>query len=475
MPATQSDVVTRHDLIEQLANARQRTDELFAVVKPDSLYERPIAERHRIIFYIGHLEAFDWNLFHERVLGLKSFHPEFDRLFAFGIDPVGGGMPTDQPSDWPSIAAVRDYVERVRNVLDEKLSEALSDAVPPASDGFPLSTLLNVAIEHRLMHAETLAYMLHQLPFDRKVAQRELLNVGTSPVTHRSIDIPFGSATLGLSRASGSFGWDNEFEAHVVDVPAFAIDQYKVTNRQYLDFIADRGYERREFWGDNVGDNGKDDDDWNWKSEGGISHPAFWRLEGDHWMYRTMFEDVALPLDWPVYVSQAEAKAYARWAGKSLPTEAEWHRAAFGTSHGTLHGTLDGDERAYPWGEQLPGAKFGNFDFSSWSPKPVNAFPEGQSAFGLQGMAGNGWEWTSTPFFPLPGFEPFPFYPGYSANFFDGKHFVMKGGSARTAACMLRRTFRNWFQAHYQYIYTGFRCVTRPSSKERERTSLKKS
>ena len=97
MPATQIDSAIRHDLIEQLADARQRTDDLFAVVKPEFLYERPIAERHRIIFYIGHLEAFDWNLFHARVLGRKSFHPEFDRLFAFGIDPVGGGLPTDHP------------------------------------------------------------------------------------------------------------------------------------------------------------------------------------------------------------------------------------------------------------------------------------------------------------------------------------------------------------------------------------------
>src|ERR1700689_2939413 len=115
MPATQSDVLVgydlvHHDLLRQLADARQRSDELFAVVKPEFLYERPIAERHRIIFYIGHLEAFDWNLFHERVLGLKSFHPEFDRLFAFGIDPVGGGLPSDQPADWPSLTAVRDYV-----------------------------------------------------------------------------------------------------------------------------------------------------------------------------------------------------------------------------------------------------------------------------------------------------------------------------------------------------------------------------
>lgn len=104
-------------------------------------------------------------------------------------------------------------------------------------------------------------------------------------------------------------------------------------------------------------------------------------------------------------------------------------------------------------------SNFGNFDFARWSPTPVNAFPESQSAFGVDGMVGNGWEWTATEFSPFPGFEPFPFYRGYSADFFDGKHFVMKGGSARTAASMLRRSFRNWFQPHYQYIYTGFRCV----------------
>jgi iron(II)-dependent oxidoreductase len=162
---------------------------------------------------------------------------------------------------------------------------------------------------------------------------------------------------------------------------------------------------------------------------------------------------VPLALDWPVYVSQAEAAAYAHWAGKSLPTEAEWQQAACGTP--------DGQTRAYPWGNEAPNARFGNFDFQSWDPTPVNAFPEGQSAFGAHDMLGNGWEWTSTVFGPFPGFEPFPFYRGYSTDFFDGKHFVMKGGSARTAACMLRSTFRNWFQAHYQYVYAGFRCVRR--------------
>ena len=165
-----------------------------------------------------------------------------------------------------------------------------------------------------------------------------------------------------------------------------------------------------------------------------------------------MFAEVALPLDWPVYVSHAEANAYARWAGKRLPTEAEWHRAAYGSE--------DGRERSYPWGDAAPGSRLGNFDFCRWEPTPVNAFPEGQSAYGVCDMLGNGWEWTSSVFAPFRGFEPFPFYRGYSADFFDGKHFVLKGGSARTAACMLRRTFRNWFQAHYQYVYAGFRCVS---------------
>src|SRR5229473_5229003 len=202
MLATQSDSAVRHDLIERLADARHRTDDLFAVVKQDSLYERPIAERHRIIFYVGHLEAFDWNLFRDRVLGLKSFHPEFDRLFAFGIDPVGGGLPTDQPSDWPSVSEVQNYVGKIRSVLDEKLEEALADAVPPGPNGLPLTTLLNVAIEHRLMHAETLAYMLHQLPVSKKIPHAGVPHAGTPQVVQRCIRIPAGVATLGLSRAS---------------------------------------------------------------------------------------------------------------------------------------------------------------------------------------------------------------------------------------------------------------------------------
>jgi formylglycine-generating enzyme required for sulfatase activity len=164
-----------------------------------------------------------------------------------------------------------------------------------------------------------------------------------------------------------------------------------------------------------------------------------------------MFEEVELPLDWPIYVSHAEAAAYARFAGASLPTEAQFHRAAYGTPQGT--------ERAYPWGDAPPDTSRGNFDFQQWDPVAVGSYPDGRSAFGLEDVLGNGWEWTFSHFAPYAGFEPFPFYRGYSADFFDGNHFVVKGASPRTAACMLRRSFRNWFQPHYPYVYASFRCV----------------
>lgn len=431
----------RSDLLSHLAQSRAETDELFRIVKPEALYDRPIAERHRIVFYIGHLEAFDWNLLAGRAFDLKPFHPEFDKLFAFGIDPVDGGLPTDQPSDWPPPEQVYDYCARIREHLDASLGRAIVQ--PREPDGRVLETLLNVAIEHRLMHAETLAYMFHQLPLDRKIAMLSAPRDGRRAVAHRTIEIPAGIATLGRRReASDGFGWDNEFEAHSVTVPAFTIDRYGVTNGDFLEFVRAGGYQDRSLW---------TGDAWEWIASAGIRHPQFWTERNGEWFYRTMFDERPLPLAWPVYVSHAEASAYALRQGRRLPTEAEWHRAAYATR--------EGDEREYPWSGAPPGARFGNFDFASWNPTAVDAHPEGASAFGVEDLMGNGWEWTSTPFAPFPGFKPFPFYPGYSANFFDGKHYVMKGGSARTAACMLRRSFRNWFQPHYPYVYAGFRLV----------------
>jgi iron(II)-dependent oxidoreductase len=416
----------RSDPLARLHSARAHTDELFGIVKPEFLFERPIAERHRLAFYIGHLDAFDWNLL-SAPLGLTSEHEALDTLFAFGIDPVDGQLPSDQPSDWPPLQEFLRYRQQARARLDAVLHRGLD-----GDETSRIDVLLNVAIEHRQMHAETLSYLMHRMPFEQKRKAHAHRSPAQRSVEPETVTIAGGVTTLGAHGASAAFGWDNEFEAHDVDVPAFRIDKYKVTNRQYLAFVDDGGYTRRGLW---------NDADWQWKEANSISHPAFWLLQDGRWRWRSMFEAIPLPLDWPVYVSHAEASAYARWTGGTLPSEAQWQRAAF----------ADRGARVDDFSE--PRLRFDPLAVDAAELIPSRPFP-------VVGMHGNGWEWTSTVFAPFAGFRRFDFYPGYSEPFFDGKHFVLKGGSVRTAATMLRPSFRNWFQPHYPYVYAGFRCVT---------------
>ncbi len=404
---------TTNRLTQMLTHARADTDVLFGLVRPEAFYERPVPERHRIIFYFGHLEAFDWNLLGQAA-GVPSFYPEFDHLFAFGIDPKAGQTQQDERSDWPEIAEVQQYNRRVRETLDD-----VSSQIP--------EQMLSTALEHRLMHAETFAYLLHALSMDQKnIPSVAPISQSASPI-QVMLEIPGGTVTLGQPRkdryGNTQFGWDNEFESHEVSVASFAMSKYKVTNGEYFQFV-----------------------------RAGAKPPHFWKWHEGRWYWRGMWEEVPLPLDWPVYVTHEEASAFAAWAGKRLPTEGEFHRAAYGTVHGE-------EERAYPWGDDPPDSKRGNFGGNRWDPIAVTATPLGDSAFGISQLVGNGWEWTSTAFQPFPGFQPFSFYPGYSARFFDGDHYVLKGASARTDARLLRRSFRNWFRPNFPYVYAGFRCV----------------
>src|SRR5215470_11078784 len=122
----------RHDLQNRLARSRERTDEIFSLIREEALYERPIAERHRLIFYLGHVEAFDWNLVARGACGVEPFHERFDRLFAFGIDPVGGGLPNEPASDWPAREEIDRYNARVREVVDHCVSG--ENGATPADD-----------------------------------------------------------------------------------------------------------------------------------------------------------------------------------------------------------------------------------------------------------------------------------------------------------------------------------------------------
>jgi gamma-glutamyl hercynylcysteine S-oxide synthase len=376
----------------ELREARRQTDELFQIVRDDSVYERPIPERHRMIFYLGHLEAFDWNLMARYALDLPSFHPSFDHLFAFGIDPAEGHLPDDQPADWPTVAEVERYNRRTRERIDRLLPRIPGE-------------FLHAAIEHRLMHAETLAYILHQLPHDRKQPPETgwELQTGSTPARPEMIPIPGGTVELGRAPGEG-FGWDNEYQAHSVELPAFSISKYKVTNGEYLDFVREGG-----------------------------APPFFWIERHGQWFYRGVFAEIPLPLDWPVYATKCEAETYARWRGLALPTEAQFQRAAAGQ----------------------PASR--NVDFRSWEPVAVTADDNG--VVGPNQLIGNGWEWTGTVFGPFPGFQPLPYYTNYSEPFFDGQHYVLKGGSPRTARRFLRPSFRNWFRPSYPYIYATFRLV----------------
>ncbi|MGH7874162.1 MAG: SUMF1/EgtB/PvdO family nonheme iron enzyme, partial [Candidatus Binatia bacterium] len=265
----------------------------------------------------------------------------------------------------------------------------------------------------------------------------------------RRIHIPAGKAWLGARFSEIDFGWDNEFSAKIVDVPAFDIDSLPVTNAEYLHFVASGSYDDARFW---------QPEDWKWKQLENKRHPNCWFKRGGEWLYRAMFDELPLSkvASWPVYVSLAEARAFARWRGKRLPTEAEYQRAAFTGP--------DGRESRFPWGETAPAERHGNFNFASWSPVPVGSHPAGNSRWGVAELSGNGWELTDTTFAPFPGFVPYiASYPDYSKDFFDGKHFVVKGGSWATAAELLRPSFRNWYQVHYSYVFAKFRCVSNGS------------
>ena len=277
------------------------------------------------------------------------------------------------------------------------------------------------------MNQETLLYMFHNMAYEKKTRMPPLGGAPVSspaprvrtPAPHQ-VSIPAGRATLGSNQP---FGWDNEYPQHTVDVDAFEIDRFNVTNAQYLDYMRATG----------------------------AGAPHFWLQRDGEWFWRGMFELTPLPADSPVYVTHDEADAYARWRGGRLMTEAEYHRAAFGTP--------SGEERQYPWGDEPPDHTRGNFDFTCWDPVPVGSYPAGASAWGVEDLVGNGWEWTSSKFNGFPGFKPMACYPVYSTDFFDGEHYVMKGASPATARDLVRRSFRNWFRPSYPYVYATFRCA----------------
>ncbi len=422
-------------LRDRLEQAWARSDQVFALLDEKAWYERPIALRQPFIFYVGHLPAFAWNQVARGLLGREGFEPKFDELFARGIDPVGVDVYVpDSPALWPKPAEVIAYRDRVRAALLDCFDDvAVLEAADPLAER---GRIWQLVIEHEVMHHETLLYMLQQLALSLKHKPADVppyrFGAGAAAGTAA---VPAGSVTLGADFQRADFGWDNEFPEAQADVGAFDIDRTPVRNAEYLAFVEAGGYDTESLW---------ESGDWDWLRRTGHAHPAFWSKGSDGWRYRTLFDEFPLSkaADWPVYVSGAEAKAYARWKGRDLPTEAEFHRAAEGA----------------PWGDSARA----NIAFTNWAPTPVGSYSDGASRWGVLDLVGNGWEWTKSRFAPFPGFSVWHrTYPGYSADFFDEHHLVILGGSWATDAALARRSFRNWFQPHYPYVFATFRTVGR--------------
>ena len=415
----------RTDFIGWYQRNRARTRAIFDLIDDSVYYVRPIALRNPIVFYEGHLPAFSIIAYLKRGLGRAGVDERLEQLFARGIDPdsEAAAVPRSGASTvWPRRDEVVDYARRADALIVDALAEAplAIDDRPAMRGGQGLFT----ALEHEAMHQETLLYMWHRLPYEKKKRPRDYrVNAGGIPPPSRRVRIAGGRVRLSARPGEIAFGWDNEFGTCETEVREFELDAYNITNRDYLAWV-----------------------------DAGGEPPSFWIRREGQWYWRGMFEEIPLPAAWPVYVTKDQADAFARWRGGRLMTEAEYHRAAYG----------DPDRpgpRAQPWGEAPADASRGHFDFQSYDPVPVGSYPQGASAFGVHDLVGNGWEWTSTPFAPFPGFEPMAAYPEYSADFFDGQHFVMKGASPVTARELVRRTFRNWFRPDYPYVYATFRCA----------------
>jgi iron(II)-dependent oxidoreductase len=395
---------------------RARTRALFDLIEPAAYYARPIALRNPIVFYEGHLPAFSIISFINRGLGRPGIDPRLEGLFARGIDPESetDAVPrSGADTRWPSREEVLRFAAAADALVIDALQHAPFDESRPAMRHFEA---LFTALEHEAMHQETLAYMWNRLPHEQKRRPTYLPYETKAAVPHpATVMVPGGHAMLGASRGEITFAWDNEFDAHTVYVEPFDIDVHSVTNADYLPFV----------------------------EAGHAEPPAFWMRKDGEWYWRGMFEDTPLPLSWPVYVSYEGAASYARSKGRRIMTEAEFHRAAYGTA--------SGEERA-----SVPA---GHSNFASWHPVPAGSRPDAVSDFGVHDLVGNGWEWTSTVFAPFPGFEPMVSYPEYSAEFFDGQHYVLKGASPVTAKELVRRSFRNWFRPNYPYVYAKFRTV----------------
>ncbi|MFF0772934.1 ergothioneine biosynthesis protein EgtB [Nonomuraea wenchangensis] len=373
--------------------------------------------------------------------GITPLRPEIDDIYDAFKTPR-----RDRPSlPFLPPAEARDYIGGVRGrVLDVLDAVDLADPSPLRRDGF----VFGLVIQHEHQHDETMLATL-QLAGRPGVVRDGDLPPGRLPEGPEEVYVPAGDFLMGTD--SLPWAYDNERPAHRVDLPAYWIDRLPVGNAAYAAFIEDGGYHDARWW---------TPEGWRWRQENGVFAPLFWTRDGGTW-WRTRFgRPEPVPMNEPVqHVCWYEADAYARWAGKRLPTEPEWEKACGWDA-------AAGRARPYPWGEQDPTPELANLGHRAARPAPLGAYPGGASPYGAEQLVGDVWEWTATWFDGYPGFRAFP-YREYSEVFFGKEYRVLRGGSWAADPAAVRTTFRNWDYPIRRQIFTGFRCARTATPEER--------
>ncbi|MFC8508122.1 ergothioneine biosynthesis protein EgtB [Streptomyces sp. NPDC057411] len=423
--------VLRLRAVTALTAARARTALLTSCVDDSELVAQHSPLMSPLVWDLAHIGNQEEQWLWRAVAGKEALRPEIDSLYDAFQHPraTRPALPLLAPAEARSYAA--DVRGRVLDVLDG----ALLEGSPLVDAGFAFGMIA----QHEQQHDETML-ITHQL---RKGPAA--LTAPAPPKTHTSgpmaseVLVPGGTFTMGTS--DEPWALDNERPAHTRIVPAFFIDTVPVTNGAYLAFMADGGYREERWWRP---------EGWRQIREHGIEAPLFWRQDGGRWLRRRFGVTEPVPEDEPVlHVSWYEADAYARWAGRRLPTEAEWEKAA-------RHDPAAGRSRRYPWGDADPEPVHANLGQRHLGPAPAGSYPEGASPLGVRQLIGDVWEWTASDFLPYPGFRAFP-YKEYSEVFFGPEHKVLRGGSFAVDPVACRGTFRNWDLPVRRQIFSGFR------------------
>jgi iron(II)-dependent oxidoreductase len=413
--------------------ARRRSVELLEPLSDDDLLRQHSPIMSPLVWDLAHVGNYE-ELWLVRAVGAA---PAIDARLDDVYDAFRHPRATRPALPLLGPPEARSYVSLVRERALEVLERAQLGGGPPLLDGGFVYAMVS---QHEHQHDETMVATLQLMSGEGYRPLAPPPPAG-SPLAASEVWVRAGPFVMGTDDCT--WAYDNERPAHVVNLEAYWIDTAPVTNRRYLEFVEDRGYHDPRWWSA---------EGWAWRETEGAEHPQFWTDRGTGSWARLRFgweED--LPPDEPVqHVCWHEASAYARWAGKRLPSEAEWEKAASWSP--------EGRKRRYPWGDADPDPARANLGQRHWRPAPVGAYPAGAGPWGCHQMVGDVWEWTASDFEPYPRFRPFP-YREYSEVFFGSGYKVLRGGSWATHPRAVRTTFRNWDHAVRRQIFAGFRCA----------------